>query len=42
VAAELGYSETVYVDDAATGTLRIYSATGEMSFAGHPTVGAAA
>jgi predicted PhzF superfamily epimerase YddE/YHI9 len=42
VAAALGYSETVYVDDAATGTLRIYSATGEMSFAGHPTVGAAA
>jgi predicted PhzF superfamily epimerase YddE/YHI9 len=42
VAADLGYSETVYVDDAATGTLRIYSATGEMSFAGHPTVGAAA
>ena len=42
VAAELGYSETVYVDDAATGTLRIYTATGEMSFAGHPTVGAAA
>lgn len=42
VAAELGYSETVYVDDAATGTLRIYSATGEMAFAGHPTVGAAA
>jgi predicted PhzF superfamily epimerase YddE/YHI9 len=42
VAAELGYSETVYVDDAATGTLRIYTATGEMAFAGHPTVGAAA
>lgn len=42
VAADLGYSETVYVDDAATGTLRIYSATGEMPFAGHPTVGAAA
>lgn len=42
VAAALGFSETVYVDDAATGTLRIYSATGEMSFAGHPTVGAAA
>lgn len=41
-AADLGYSETVYLDDAATGTLRIYSATGEMAFAGHPTVGAAA
>ncbi|TDW95316.1 PhzF family phenazine biosynthesis protein [Kribbella pratensis] len=42
VAAELGYSETVYVDDAATGTLRIYTATREMAFAGHPNVGAAA
>ncbi|MEU8224070.1 PhzF family phenazine biosynthesis protein [Kribbella sp. NPDC048915] len=42
IAAELGYSETVYVDDAATGTLRIYTPTREMSFAGHPTVGAAA
>jgi predicted PhzF superfamily epimerase YddE/YHI9 len=42
VAAELGYSETVYVDDPATGTVRIYSAAGEMPFAGHPTVGAAA
>lgn len=41
VAAALGYSETVYVDDPATGTLRIYSATGEMAFAGHPTVGTA-
>jgi predicted PhzF superfamily epimerase YddE/YHI9 len=41
VAADLGYSETVYVDDAATGTIRIYSATGEMAFAGHPTVGVA-
>ena len=36
VAAALGYSETVYVDDAATGTLRIYSATGEMPFAYPP------
>ncbi|MGW6195722.1 PhzF family phenazine biosynthesis protein [Kribbella sp. NPDC055110] len=42
IAAALGYSETVYVDDPATGTLRIYTATGEMPFAGHPTVGAAA
>ena len=31
----------MYVDDVATGTIRIYSATSEMSFAGHPTVGAA-
>jgi predicted PhzF superfamily epimerase YddE/YHI9 len=41
VAAELGFSETVYVDDAATGTIRIFTATGEMAFAGHPTVGVA-
>ncbi len=41
VAAELGFSETVYVDDAATGTIRIFSASGEMAFAGHPTVGVA-
>jgi predicted PhzF superfamily epimerase YddE/YHI9 len=41
VAAELGYSETVYVDDAATGTIRIFTAAGEMAFAGHPTVGVA-
>lgn len=39
VAADLGYSETVYVDDAASGTIRIFSATTEMPFAGHPTVG---
>jgi len=41
LAAHLGYSETVYVDDAATGTIRIYTPTREMSFAGHPTVGVA-
>jgi len=41
VAAELGYSETVYVDDAATGVIRIFTATSEMAFAGHPTVGVA-
>ncbi|WP_405056345.1 PhzF family phenazine biosynthesis protein [Kribbella sp. NBC_01505] len=41
LAADLGYSETVYVDDPASGTIRIYTATGEMPFAGHPTVGVA-
>jgi predicted PhzF superfamily epimerase YddE/YHI9 len=41
VAAELGFSETVYVDDAATGTIRIFTRAGEMAFAGHPTVGVA-
>jgi predicted PhzF superfamily epimerase YddE/YHI9 len=41
VAAELGYSETVFVDDALAGSVQIFSATGEMPFAGHPTVGVA-
>jgi predicted PhzF superfamily epimerase YddE/YHI9 len=41
VAAALGFSETVYVDDAATGLIRIFSGTSEMPFAGHPTVGVA-
>ena len=41
VAAALGFSETVYVDDVATGTIRIFSGTTEMPFAGHPTVGVA-
>lgn len=41
VAAELGYSETVYVDDATAGVVRIFSPAGEMAFAGHPTVGIA-
>jgi predicted PhzF superfamily epimerase YddE/YHI9 len=41
VAAELGYSETVFIDDASAGRLQIFTATAEMPFAGHPTVGAA-
>ncbi|WP_432946886.1 PhzF family phenazine biosynthesis protein [Kribbella sp. CA-253562] len=41
VAAELGYSETVFVDDPAAGRIQIFSQTGEMPFAGHPTVGVA-
>ncbi|ADB30820.1 phenazine biosynthesis protein PhzF family [Kribbella flavida DSM 17836] len=41
VAAQLGYSETVFVDEAEAGRIRIFSATAEMPFAGHPTVGAA-
>jgi predicted PhzF superfamily epimerase YddE/YHI9 len=40
VAAELGFSETVFVDDRATGRLRIHTPAGELAFAGHPTVGA--
>jgi predicted PhzF superfamily epimerase YddE/YHI9 len=41
VAAELGFSETVFVDDRATGRMRIYTPQVELPFAGHPTVGAA-
>src|SRR5689334_21571133 len=41
MAARLGYSETVFVDDPADGVIQIFSPTGEMSFAGHPTVGVA-
>ncbi len=41
VAAELGFSETVFVDDPAAGRLRIYTPRVELPFAGHPTVGAA-
>ncbi len=40
-AAELGFSETVFVDDRVTGRLRIYTPLVELPFAGHPTVGAA-
>lgn len=41
VAAELGFSETVFVNDRAEGRLRIYTPAAELPFAGHPTVGAA-
>lgn len=41
VAAELGFSETVFVDDPAAGRLSIYTPQVELPFAGHPTVGAA-
>lgn len=41
VAAELGFSETVFVDDPSEGRLRIYTPQVELPFAGHPTVGAA-
>jgi len=40
IAAELGFSETVFVDDRAGGRLRIYTPRLELPFAGHPTVGA--
>jgi predicted PhzF superfamily epimerase YddE/YHI9 len=39
VATELGYSETVFVDDPATGELRIFTPASELPLAGHPLVG---
>jgi predicted PhzF superfamily epimerase YddE/YHI9 len=41
VAAELGFSETVYVDDRTAGRVRIFTPGLELPFAGHPTVGTA-
>jgi len=41
VAADLGLSETVFVDDAASGTIRIFTPADELDFAGHPSVGTA-
>lgn len=44
VAAELGYSETIFIDlpgpNANTTTAHIFTPTVELPFAGHPTVGA--
>jgi predicted PhzF superfamily epimerase YddE/YHI9 len=44
IAAELGYSETVFIDRPAAGSTtadaRIYTPLVELPFAGHPTVGA--
>ena len=41
VAAELGFSETVFVDDLRSGRCRIFTPGVELPFAGHPTVGTA-
>jgi predicted PhzF superfamily epimerase YddE/YHI9 len=41
VAAELGFSETVFVEDAATARIRIFTPGLELPFAGHPSVGTA-
>lgn len=41
VAAELGYSETVFVEDRVSGALRIHTPTVELPLAGHPLVGTA-
>lgn len=39
VTAELGFSETVFVDDLTTARIAIFVPTAELPFAGHPTVG---
>jgi len=41
VAHELGFSETVFVDDRSRGECRIFTPGLELPFAGHPTVGTA-
>ena len=41
VAADLGYSETVFLDDPERGELAIYTPAAEIPFAGHPLVGTA-
>ena len=40
-AAELGFSETVFVENSSQGRLRIFTPTDELPFAGHPLVGTA-
>lgn len=41
MAARLGYSETVFVDDPREGRIQIFTPEVEMPFAGHPSVGTA-
>lgn len=41
LAAALGFSETIFVDDVEHGRIRIFTPAVELPFAGHPTVGAA-
>ncbi len=41
VARELGFSETIFIDDRARGELRIFTPAAELPLAGHPLVGAA-
>jgi predicted PhzF superfamily epimerase YddE/YHI9 len=41
VAADLGFSETVFVEDPRRGELRIFTPKTELPFAGHPLVGTA-
>jgi len=39
VAVDLGFSETVFVDDPVAGRIAIFTPGEELEFAGHPTVG---
>jgi predicted PhzF superfamily epimerase YddE/YHI9 len=41
IAADLGYSETVFVDDREAARIRIFTPGLELPFAGHPSVGTA-
>lgn len=41
IAADLGFSETVFIDDLVGGGLRIHTPEVELSLAGHPLVGTA-
>jgi predicted PhzF superfamily epimerase YddE/YHI9 len=41
VAHDLGFSETVFVEDRATAAMRIFTPGMELPFAGHPSVGTA-
>jgi predicted PhzF superfamily epimerase YddE/YHI9 len=41
IAADLGFSETVFVDDGERGEVRIFTPATELPFAGHPMVGTA-
>jgi predicted PhzF superfamily epimerase YddE/YHI9 len=41
IATELGYSETVFVDDSDRGEIQLFTPAAEIPFAGHPTVGTA-
>ena len=41
VAADLGFAETVFVDDASEGRVAIHTPSEELDFAGHPMIGTA-
>jgi predicted PhzF superfamily epimerase YddE/YHI9 len=41
IAHELGFSETVFLDDAGRGVMRIFTPMSELPLAGHPLVGTA-